>query len=152
MCDGIIIPGGDKWTYLDELALQYAIDTQTPILGICLGMQIMGMEGNHEHIIRLKSDVHKSKESYVHKVTIQENSHLYDILEKHEITVNSRHFYTIQPPVNWDIVAKANDGTIEAIELKNHPFCIGLQWHPEDLLEDENSKKIFTKFISACKK
>ncbi len=40
------------------------------------------------------------------------------------------------------------DGVIEGIELKNYPFCIGVQWHPELMLDtDINSVRIFEKFI-----
>lgn len=67
-----------------------------------------------------------------------------------QIQVNSRHIHTILPNESWTITAVSEDGVVEAIEIKEHPFCIGIQWHPEDL-KDEISKKIFESFIDACK-
>jgi gamma-glutamyl-gamma-aminobutyrate hydrolase PuuD len=47
--------------------------------------------------------------------------------------------------------ALALDGIIEAIELKNHPFFIGVQWHPERDSESPLTERIFKGFIKACK-
>ena len=49
------------------------------------------------------------------------------------------------------IVGISNDGIIEAIEDKNKRFFIGVQWHPESMIEyDSIQNKIFKKFINAC--
>lgn len=151
MCDGLILPGGDEWTYLDELAVEYAIKTRTPILGICLGMQLMGIDKDFSRMKKLPNKSHQSKNQYVHSIEIQENSKLYEIIKEKEIKVNSRHIHTIEPTDNWMITATSEDDVMEAIEVKNHPFCIGVQWHPEDLIDDQNSEKLFTSFIEACK-
>ena len=43
--------------------------------------------------------------------------------------------------------------TLEAIEKPDHPFCIGLQWHPEHMSKRiKRQRKIFTAFVNACKK
>ena len=52
-----------------------------------------------------------------------------------------------------DIVARSLDGVIEAIEKKDHPFFIGVQWHPETLLSyDIVSQKLFQSFFETVKK
>jgi putative glutamine amidotransferase len=40
---------------------------------------------------------------------------------------------------------------IEGIELEGHPFCLGVQWHPEYHV-DKGDAKIFAAFVAACKK
>ena len=40
-CDGILMPGGNVWYEFDEFICEFAINNDIPILGICLGMQIL---------------------------------------------------------------------------------------------------------------
>ncbi len=152
MFDGIVLPGGDEWTYLDEVAIEYAKNENVPLLGICLGMQAMGIDGNLENMKTLKTKNHHKKEQYVHSVVIKKDTLLERIIQKEKIQVNSRHFYTIEPTDEWTVSAVSDDGVVEAIERKNHPFCLGIQWHPEDMVEDKYAKKIFSEFINACQK
>ena len=54
---------------------------------------------------------------------------------------------------NLIVSATSEDGFIEAVELENHPFCIGVQWHPEHMSKnDALQQKLFNKFVDACKK
>jgi len=48
--------------------------------------------------------------------------------------------------------AISDDGVIEAIEWTDHPFAIGVQWHPEDLAVtgDAAATRLFEAFISAA--
>ena len=41
------------------------------------------------------------------------------------------------------ITAKSSDGIIEGIEVSNGWNAIGVQWHPENMLEDNVSIKLF---------
>ena len=144
ICDGIILPGGDDIYPLEIDVVKYLHKLDKPLLGICLGMQTMGVafNGKFGHLNNL---THKSKEKYVHNVDINENSLLYSIINKKNILVNSRHKdYVVN--VQLTVGAKC-DNIIEEIEDKNKKFFIGVQWHPEDL-EDENSDKIFNFFIN----
>ena len=43
VCDGIIFEGGDNFEEYDFKALKYLYDKDIPVLGICLGMQAMGV-------------------------------------------------------------------------------------------------------------
>ena len=75
---------------------------------------------------------------------------VYYIVGKNKIMVSSRHSYKIPDNGIHSISALSNDGVIEAIENPYCDFNIGLQWHPELMGDDENSKKIFSKFIDAA--
>ena len=46
MCDAIVMPGGTMWYEMDELIAKYCIDYDKPLLGICLGMQILANMDN----------------------------------------------------------------------------------------------------------
>lgn len=52
------------------------------------------------------------------------------------------------------IVGVASDGIVEAVEHKTSPFCIGVQWHPEELAfnGEEGAIKLFKAFVAACTK
>ncbi len=150
LCDGIIFPGGTD-IYDDDLKLiKYLYDNDIPCFGICLGMQEMGYLfngrmgyiGNYSH---LKPDL-----KYVHGVKINKNSKIYKILNLEEIKVNSRHKDYL---INTDLSISGISNVIESIEDKNKSFFIGVQWHPESMLEyDNNSNLIFNQFIKECYK
>ena len=66
--------------------------------------------------------------------------------------VNSHHLRCVDYTKECNVVAKSSDGVIEAVELKDYDFCLGVQWHPEiNISDDINSKKIFECFIEKAK-
>lgn len=145
-CDGIILPGGSITHTSIYKVIKYLYIKNKPTLGICLGMQELGILFRGKTGI-LPTEKHKSKQTYVHDVIINENSLLYRILNKKAICVNSRHTdYLICTDANR--VAYSKDYIIEAIEIPNKKFMIGVQWHPESLYFDGNSNKLFDYFIS----
>ena len=147
-CDGIIFQGGDNYLNYERKVLEYVYKNNIPTLGICLGMQLMGIlfKGCEYGVPN-----HKSKEKFVHTIYIDKNSKLYEIINEEKIIVNSRHKSTIKN-TNLTISAKSSDGIIEAVEDKNKKFFIGVQWHPESMTDyDNNSIKIFKYFIEQCK-
>ena len=87
------------------------------------------------------------KDCYIHKININKGI-LFDILGKKEIEVNSRHNDTIVNNSAFKVEAISDDNIIEAISL--NPLVIGVQWHPEDL-QDENSNKLFKYLIEKSK-
>lgn len=145
-CDGIISPGGSKIHDIDYEIIQYLHEINKPTLGICLGMQIMGKLFNGKIRTKIEDGKHCSEEEYVHNVILEKESLLYEIIGKENIRVNSRHMMQI-PDTTLACVAYSEDNVLEAIEDSSKKFFIGIQWHPESLMEDENSKKLFDYFI-----
>ena len=89
----------------------------------------------------------------MHKVKIEKNSRLFNIIGEEIIDVNSRHKYAITKVNNAKINAISEDGIIEGIEFENKKFAIGVQWHPEDMsLYDKNMEKLIKAFIESTKK
>lgn len=155
LCDGFIIPGGNHWYSFDEYVIKYALDKDKPLLGICLGMQLLGIMDNKLNSSpfittnRIESDFHHQPGvDYVHDISIKKGSKLYDILKTDTCQVNSRHYCEVKNFVEFIPVAYSDDGVVEAIEHPDKKFAIGVQWHPELMLDyDQNMKKIFDKFI-----
>ena len=147
LCDGIIFQGGDDFEKYDIDALKYIYEIDKPVLGICLGMQLMGILFNGTMI---DIENHKKKLDYVHEVRIKRNSKLYNIFKQDIIKVNSRHKSIIKD-TKLNVVGISNDGYIEVIEDISKRFFIGVQWHPESMISyDKKQNNLFKYFIKSC--
>lgn len=151
MCDGILMPGGFKMLNYDFFILDYAIKNDIPILGICMGMQVMA---NYKRDIwNEKNDSngisHRVEDKdYVHYVDIDKESLLFSIIREDCFMVNSLHNYHVLPSNYYQTVGYSEDGLIEAIEYPYNTFNIGVQWHPEkNYKTDCVSRRILETFI-----
>ena len=79
---------------------------------------------------------------------------MHDLINKDEYNVNSIHSM-IAPKENVEGFAKISsfsyDGLVESFELENKKFILGIKWHPELMLEDDFTQKLFSEFIKKCK-
>lgn len=141
-----------------------AIKTDMPILGICNGMQLINvLHGGKimQHIPDEKKFIdheqsHDPKYNDYnlpyHQVQIEPDTMLHQIVKQKSVKTNSSHHQAVKNAGrNIKVSARANDGIIEAIEKTNHPFCVGIQWHPE-FNASKADQKIFNAFIKAAKK
>ncbi len=140
-CDGMLLQGGDDFYQFDIDIVKYLYQKNIPTLGICLGMQTIGYAFNGE-----MKDVSNHK-GVSHKIIIDKNSLLYEILGKGEIIVNSRHKESLSKTELF-VGAYSWDNVIEEIEDRSKKCFIGLEWHPEDIL-NEDQKKIIEYFINS---
>ena len=147
ICDGIIFQGGDDFEKYDFETLKYIYNIDKPVLGICLGMQLMGVLFDGEMI---DINNHKKYLNYAHSIKIKRNSKLYNIFKTDIIKVNSRHKSVIKN-TSLNITALSNDGYIEAIEAIDKKFFIGVQLHPEYMITyDDKHNNLFKSFIKSC--
>ena len=154
LCDGFILQGGlISANYEIEMGKKI-IELDKPLIGICAGfnniLRAIGTE-----VIEDKTKSHDIYDkNYRHKVSILKGTKLYDLIGKEEYGVNSIHSM-IAPKENVEkyarISAVSYDGLVEAFELTNKKFILGIKWHPELMLEDEFANKLFKKFIEECK-
>ncbi len=158
LCDGFIVPGGSYFYKFDEYVINYAIKHNKPLLAICLGFQAIcsmfnSNRSKFDMTTRLSDDKHCGPaHEYIHDIKIDKSTKLYKIIGKEQMSINSIHHDIIDFIPN-DLIVSArsvNDNVIEAIELKHHKFFIGVQWHPEYLM-DEDSIKLFNAFMDNIK-
>ena len=134
-----------KRTHFEYALTEQFLKTRKPFLGICGGMQLLNVicgGSLHQHLPDETSYTtdHSPDQKPVetaHIVHIQEESLLHSLTHQKTFSVNSVHHQAIKVPGKHLIVsAFADDGVIEAIEHDDHPFCVGVQWHPEFQLQD----------------
>ena len=73
-------------------------------------------------------------------------------MNRKSLSVNSYHHQAIKEKArSLKIMAVADDGIIEAVEMTDKKFVWGIQWHPEfSYKSDENSRLIFEEFVRKC--
>lgn len=147
--DGILLTGGDDVGPIDFYLISYALENKLKLLGICQGMQSMCLYGSSLGLIPIGNDSHKRNEGYVHGVTLDEGV-LRELFGTSKIMVNSHHLQTISNSHLFRVVGYSDDGLIEAIEGNNGVFQIGVQWHPERMLEyDSWSRDLLETFVKS---
>ena len=173
-CDGLLMPGGvdiepDRYgqtrsekcgksdSQRDEAEwkiLEAFLPTRKPVLCICRGVQMLNVfhGGTLHQDIPGHSDF-KSRGTGCHDVNLVPGTKLQQILQTSQLRVNSLHHQAADRiGSGLATAAVSTDGITEALELENHPFCIGVQWHPEHLSRRlEAQQKIFDAFVNACR-
>lgn len=152
----------DKERDRTELLLtEWALAEGMPILGVCRGAQVINVACGGT----LYQDLHSDRPDFAkhdyfppnyerfrisHGINVELDSHLAQALGTvHE--VNSMHHQGIDRLGNGlSAVAKSEDGLVEAVEVPELPFVLGVQWHPEELAKtDQHSSSLFYDFVRA---
>lgn len=150
LCNGLVITGGNTKEELDDIFIKYALEHDLPLLGICQGMQSMALYETSNQLVSVFG--HHSGEGYQHEVSLEE-SRLREIIGKDKIKVNTYHYQTVKESKCFSVVGRGEDGVIEALENSAHPFQIGVQWHPERMIDyDSDNRKIFEELITCSKR
>jgi len=113
-----------------EFALLKALDQRPgkPVLGICLGMQLMGFHRGAtliQHLPDVIPDGERHRNDAIHAVEAERGSPLRAGL------VRSWHHQAITDVKGFDIIARSDDGVVEGIVDPKRRFYLGVQWHPE---------------------
>ncbi|MEG0804541.1 MAG: gamma-glutamyl-gamma-aminobutyrate hydrolase family protein, partial [Pygmaiobacter sp.] len=135
--------------------LAQVLPTGKPILGICRGCQMLNAalggtlyQDLPQNITECHLDFAR-RGTAVHGVHIVPGTTLATVFGAVNIGVNSLHHQAV-----WElapsliVAARSEQGVIEAVELPQHPFCVGVQWHPEHLAACERAQqKLFDVWI-----
>ena len=178
-CDGLLLPGGadiepslygkereekcgkpnvvrDKNEF--EIFRAY-VKTEKPIFCICRGFQLLNVAcGGTLYqdiggIIKCNHSDFLKRAKAIHGISVSADTKLFGIFGKNDVGVNSLHHQAVENVgENLIVSAVSEDGFVEALELKGHPFCIGVQWHPEHMSKaDALQQRLFDEFVKECK-
>lgn len=155
LCDGFILQGGLYSSNYEIEIAKKIIELDKPLIGICAGFNnILRALGTDVIEDKTKSHDIYNKE-YRHKISVIKETKLHNLINKDEYFVNSIHSM-IAPKENVEGYAKISsisyDGLVESFEVSNKKFVIGIKWHPELMLEDEFTNKLFKEFIENANK
>jgi putative glutamine amidotransferase len=150
----------DAW----ELALvASARERRLPTLAICRGIQVLNVALTGTLVQDIPSQCsaalpHAPKHgrgARVHDVAVDPRSRLAEILGAVELSVNSAHHQSIaRAAEGLRITARAPDGIVEGAEWEGDEWwAVGVQWHPEELIETPESwdRSLFGHFAAECK-
>lgn len=181
VCDGFIFSGGpdiDPARYgekphptngelapfrenFDFALLEEAIRTGKPFIAVCLGCQelnvLRGGSLIQDIAWEVESEVrHSMKQApYLnrHDVSLVPGTRLAELLDgMTTVNTNSAHHQAVRRlGEGLRVAARCSDGIIEAIELEDHPFGLGIQWHPEYLQDEEPHRRLFEALIEASR-
>lgn len=155
LCDGIILQGGITICDYEQKIVNYCIENDIPLLGICCGCINMALATGGSISIKkydyLKEKHFSLQNMDMHNVIVDSGSKLFSLINKKEFVVNSIHKCEISNPGKYCVNGFSDDGTIELLEFNSNGFNIGVQWHPELIMDKDEQNMIFSRFVDYLK-
>lgn len=150
---------------LEMTLARWAAAEGKPLLGICRGIQVIAAASGGTICLDLPSQMPEATQhqygylngngpgwtDLLHEVSLTPQSRLAQMIETERLPVNSLHHQAVQSVAGpLQVVGRSGDGVIEAVEIPEHPFYCGVQWHPEVLTAAHASaRNLFRAFIEA---
>lgn len=157
---GVIVLGSHAPKDVDQKldAIKRARESGTPFLGICFGMQLMCIEharnlggvknANTEEISGDKNDlIHKLPKMRVGMFSVDSWYATQGESHWHQYALNPRYkeHFEFAFDISW------SDDIAEVMRLKDHPFFVGVQFHPEYQSSKEKPHPVLRDFLNACR-
>lgn len=137
-----------------ESALIESVRTQRPdlpVLGVCLGMQMLALHAGgrmDQHMPDSRPDAARHWDAD-HSILPVDHAPAHVALP--EGVVHSKHRQAIVEPGTLSVIARSDDGVIEAVADPSHPFHIGVQWHPERTTHAPLGVDLFRRLVAAAR-
>lgn len=180
LCDGFLFCGGGDITPLlfgqepadnsgktdisldlYQIRLMKAVlDTDKPVLAICRGMQVLNVACggtiyqdmnliDFETINHMQNSI--SRRDISHKVIFEPDSLIQKLLGSFAYTNSYHHQAIDRLGKGLTVSGFTGDAIAEAIEMPSHTYVLGVQWHPETMLDCSNMKQLFTALLRYAK-
>lgn len=142
-----------------ELKLvQRVLHHAVPVLGICRGAQMLNVATGGELVVHVPEEYgldvrHRTEhgKEIEHSVYIEPTSRLAEILGVSQLAVISKHHQALRTVSSeWQIVARAEDGVVEAMQHRRHPWMLAVLWHAEMAHDDPLQMKLLRAFVQAA--
>lgn len=147
----------------DFTLLEHAFAAHKPVLAICYGNQSLNVFLGGSLVQDISSEVpaalqhawpgHEGSEPH-HAVSVDPASRIAKITGTDELRVNSSHHQSVLAPgKGLQVVARAPDGVIEALEWTGDAnWVVGVQWHPERMVDDdEAARTLFDEWMAMAR-
>jgi putative glutamine amidotransferase len=162
---GMSAPADMPRELADRAILAHAFAEKKPVLAICYGCQLLNVYLGGTLIQDVRSELgttapHRKKDlspeptdDPIHGAKFEPVSRLAEIASRELAKINSSHHQAIaKPGKNLRVTAHSTDGVIEGVEWTGDSnWVVGVQWHPERMLGDAFSERLFRDFVAAAR-
>lgn len=176
-CDGLMLIGGDDVGHKfyepsmpkakrdlikgadvvhDEMEIHLtrsALQQGMPVFGICRGLQLMNVALGGTLVPDIPGHRDPVPDALSQSIRWEKSSAMRAVLGTQQMKVNSSHHQALARVADGlRVVARAEDGTIEAVEHETAPFFWGVQFHPERLVKvAPRIRRLFRAFVNAAR-
>jgi putative glutamine amidotransferase len=147
------IDGADEVRDQMEIyVLRKLVARDQPVFGICRGIQVMNVAFGGTLLPHIRGHRNPQPAAFAHKIEWTKNGQLKRAMDGFDRVNTSHHQAVDRLAYGFEVVARAPDGVIEALEKPDARFCCAVQFHPERLVKKSpEHRQLFRDFVKACR-
>ncbi len=162
--DGLLWHIDESRDRTEILLATWALNENRPLLAICRGAQVLNVAAGGTLVQDISVHIPNALShtciagqplpQIAHSIEVAKNSNLASLIGSGSVGVNSAHHQAIKDVAEGlRTVARAPDNVIEAVEAPEHVFCLGVQWHPEVMVDEHSMmRRLFEGLVEAGKR